>query len=86
MAFSGSPQASWIDNFYMTFITVATIGYSEVVDLSAHPYGRLLTVAISVEGIATMSSLFSTFLALLIESDLNATLRRRRMERNIAAL
>ena len=82
----GSPQASWIDSFYMTFITVATIGYSEVVDLSAHPYGRLFTVAISVVGIATMSYLFSTFLALLIESDLNANLRRRRMDRHIAAL
>ena len=82
----GSPQASWIDSFYMTFITVATIGYSEVVDLSAQPYGRLFTVAISVVGIATMSYLFSTFLALLIESDLNANLRRRRMDRHIAAL
>ena len=82
----GSPQASWIDSFYMTFITVATIGYSEVVDLSGSPYGRLFTVAISVVGIATMSYLFSTFLALLIESDLNTTLRRRRMERHIAAL
>lgn len=82
----GAPKASWIDSFYMTFITVATIGYSEVVDLSGAPHGRLFTVAISVVGIATMSYLFSTFLALLIESDLNATLRRRRMERHISAL
>ena len=85
-ALGRAQNASWIDSFYMTFITVATIGYNEVVDLSAHPYGRLFTVAISVVGIATMSYLFSTFLALLIESDLNATLRRRRMERHISAL
>jgi voltage-gated potassium channel len=70
----------------MTFITVATIGYSEVVDLSTHPMGRLFTVAIALVGIVTLSYLFSTFLALLIESDLNAALRRRRMERQIAAL
>lgn len=82
----GRPGASWIDSFYMTFITVATIGYAEVVDLSAHPLGRLFTVAISVVGIATLSYLFSTFLALLIESDLNAAFRRRRMERQIAGL
>ena len=82
----GRPHASWVDSFYMTFITVATIGYSEVVDLSAHPMGRLFTVAISVVGIATMSYLFSTVVALLIESDLNGTLRRRRMERQIAAM
>lgn len=82
----GRPHASWIDSFYMTFITVATIGYAEVVDLSAHPLGRLFTVAISLVGIVTLSYLFSTFLALLIESDLNAAFRRRRMERQIASL
>ncbi|MDE2607043.1 MAG: potassium channel protein [Burkholderiales bacterium] len=82
----GRPAASWIDSFYMTFITVATIGYAEVVDLSAHPYGRLFTVFIALVGIVTLSYLFSTFLALLIESDLNATFRRRRMERQIARL
>jgi len=84
--FIGRPQASWIDSFYMTFITVATIGYAEVVDLAHHPYGRLFTVAVAVVGIVNLSYLFSTFLALLIESDLNATFRKRRMERQIAAL
>ncbi|HVZ46690.1 MAG TPA: potassium channel family protein [Ramlibacter sp.] len=82
----GWPHASWVDSFYMTFITVATIGYAEVVDLSASPAGRLFTVAIAVVGIATMSYLFSTFLALLIESDLNETFRKKRMDRHIAAL
>lgn len=82
----GRPAASWIDSFYMTFITVATIGYGETVDLTHHPYGRLFTVAIAVVGIANLSYLFSTFLAWLIESDLNATFRRRRMERQIAGL
>ena len=82
----GRPRASWIDSFYMTFITVATIGYGEVIDLTHHPYGRLFTVAIAIVGIVTMSYLFSTFLALLIESDLNAAFRKRRMERHIAAM
>ncbi len=82
----GRPTATWIDSFYMTFITVATIGYGEIVDLTHHPMGRLFTVGISLVGIVTMTYLFSTFLALLIESDLNAALRKRRMERQIAAM
>ena len=82
----GSPQATWIDSFYMTFITVATIGYGEIVDLSQHPMGRLFTVFIAVIGIGTMSYLFSTFVALLLESDLNATLRKKRMKKEIARL
>jgi voltage-gated potassium channel len=84
--FIGRPSASWIDSFYMTFITVATIGYGETVDLSAHPYGRLFTVGIAIVGIGTMSYLFSTLVALLLESDLNSVLRRRHMQRQIAGM
>ena len=80
----GRPAATWIDSFYMTFITVATIGYAEVIDLSHHPMGRLFTVGIAVVGIATMSYLFSTFVALLLEADFNAALRKRHMQRQIA--
>ncbi len=82
----GAPNATWIDSFYMTFITIATIGYGEVVDLSQHPMGRLFTVFISVLGIGTLSYLFSTFVAVLIDSDLNAELRKKRMEKDIAKL
>lgn len=79
-------KASAMDALYMTFITVATIGFGEIVDLSHHPLGRLFTVFLSVVGIGTMSYLFSTFVALLLESDLNAVLRRKRMEKEIARL
>ncbi len=82
----GRPNATWIDSFYMTFITVATIGYGEVIDLSHHPMGRLFTVFIAVLGIGTMSYLFSTFVALLLESGLNTALRRKRMEKEISRL
>lgn len=80
----GSPNASWIDSFYMTFITVATIGYGEIVDLNGHPGGRLFTVFIAVLGIGNMSYLFSSSVALLLESDLNAGLRKKRMLNEIA--
>lgn len=82
----GYPTATWVDSFYMTFITVATIGYGEIIDLTHHPMGRLFTVFIAVIGIGTMSYLFSTFVALLLESDLNSALRKKRMEQRIAAL
>jgi voltage-gated potassium channel len=82
----GSPTATWIDSFYMTFITVATIGYGEVVDLTHHPMGRLFTIFIATVGIATASYLFSTLVALLLESELNIALRKKRMEKQIAKL
>ena len=77
----GRPSATWIDSFYMTCITVATIGFSETVDLSRHPMGRLFTVGIAFLGIGTMTYMFSTFVALLLESDLNTALKRKRMKR-----
>jgi voltage-gated potassium channel len=82
----GRPVATWIDSFYMTFITIATIGYGETVDLSHHPMGRLFTVFIATVGIATLSYLFSKLVALLIDADLNADLRKKRMDKHIATL
>ncbi|MBL8382208.1 MAG: potassium channel protein [Burkholderiales bacterium] len=82
----GGEQASWIDSFYMTFITVATIGYGETIDLTNHPGGRLFTVAIAFVGIGAMTYMFSTITAWILESDLNQSIRRRRMERDIAGL
>ena len=82
----GQPHATWIDSFYMTFITVATIGFGETVDLSQHPMGRLFTVAIAMVGIGSMSYLFSTLVALLIDADLDTDLRKKRMHKAIAKL
>ena len=82
----GAPNATWVDSFYMTFITVATIGYGEIVDMSQHPGGRLFTVFISVVGIGTITYVFSTFVALLVDSDINTALRNKRMEKEIARL
>jgi voltage-gated potassium channel len=82
----GRPNASWIDSFYMTFITVSTIGFGETIDLNHHPMGRLFTVMVAVTGIGAMSYVFSTLVALLVDSDLNVNIRRKRMEKEIAKL
>lgn len=82
----GRPNASWIDSFYMTFITVSTIGFGETIDLNHHPMGRLFTVLVAMLGIGAMSYVFSTLVALLVDSDLNVHRRRKRMENDIARL
>ena len=82
----GGPQTTWLDAFYMTFITVATIGYGEVVDLSHSPAGRVFTIAIAFVGIGTMTYMFSTVTALILETDLNTVLRRKRMEKEITRM
>jgi voltage-gated potassium channel len=82
----GGGTYSLLDCFYMTFITIATIGFSEIVDLSAHPEGRVFTVFIGFAGIAAMTYLTSTVTAFLIEGRINEALWRRRMDKHIHRL
>lgn len=77
---------SWFDCFYMTFITVATIGYGEIIDMSSNQPARVLTVIIGILGAGNLSLLFSVVTVALLETDLNGTLRRKRMEKTIKKL
>jgi voltage-gated potassium channel len=80
----GQGEPTVMDALYMTFITVATIGFAEVVDVGQG--GRLFTMFLGFVGIAGTWYLFSTFTAFILETNLNQAYRRRRMERTIAAM
>ncbi len=82
----GSVKYSWVDCFYMTFITISSIGFSEVVDVSHYEYGRLFTVFIGITGIGMMGYVLSTFTAFMLESDLNIEWRRGKMRQKIAKM
>ncbi len=82
----GGDKYSLLDCFYMTFITIATIGYGEIVDLSEHPGGRVFTMVIAVAGISVMTYMTSIVTAFLIEGHISEALWRRRMEKHIHKL
>ena len=82
----GGPHYSWMDCFYMTFITIATIGYGEIVDVTRYEYGRLFTVFIGISGIGVLGYVLSTVTAFMLESDLNESRRRKKMHQRIAQL
>lgn len=77
---------SWFDCFYMTFITITTIGFGEIIDMSSNQPARVLTVIIGILGAGNLSLLFSVVTVALLETDLNGTLRRKRMEKAIKKL
>lgn len=77
---------TWFNCFYMTFITVATIGFGEVIDMSSNPTARAFTVVIAIFGTGTLTLLFSIVTVAILETDLNGSLRRKRMEKLIKRL
>ena len=82
----GGPRYSLVDCLYMTFITIATIGYGEVVDLSQSPGGRIFTMIIGWAGIANTWYMMSMITAFIVEGEINVALRRKRMLNSIARL
>lgn len=77
---------TWFDGFYMTFITVTTIGFGEIIDMTHNTPARAFTVLLGILGAGTLSFVFSAVTVFVLETDLNGTLRRRRMEKQIMKL
>lgn len=75
--------ASAFDAFYMTFITVATIGYAETIDLTGSTGGRLFNVAIAISGIGAVWVMFSNFTALLLARAMDPARMRARLLREV---
>jgi len=80
--FIGGEQYSFLDTFYMTLITISTIGFGEVVDLSANPVGRAFTIFIAISGIGVLFYIVTNLTALVVEGELTKSFRRRKMEKN----
>lgn len=74
----------WFDGFYMTLITMTTVGYGEVHPLS-HA-GRVFNVFLILASVIAGGFLVATATQAMLEFELGIVLGRRRMEREIAKL
>lgn len=72
------------DAFYMTLITISTVGFGEIKPL--HPAGRLLTIFIIVSGISLLTYSLSQIATIFIEGELRKILGRKKMERQLTKL
>ena len=79
--FEGMP---FFDAFYMTLITISTVGFSEIKPLSIS--GRIITILIISTGITTMAYTIGTLLRMFIEGELGRIFGRKKLERNISAM
>ena len=74
----GGHEHNLIDAIYMTVITLTTVGFGEIIDMSQSPLGRIFSVASLLGGMGIV--------AFVIEGQLHDIFRRRRMENRIAQL
>ncbi|MFH1136129.1 MAG: potassium channel protein [Pseudomonadota bacterium] len=73
-----------LDSFYMTVITLATIGYGEIRPLS--PGGRIFTIFLIFFGVGNVAYLVGQLTRAMVEGSLQRVLGRRKLEQQIKNL
>ena len=72
------------DAFYMTIITISSVGFSEVKPLSQ--IGRIITIIVIVSGISVLTYTLGQVARIFVEGELRRILGRRKLEKQISAL
>ncbi|MCC7430274.1 potassium transporter TrkA, partial [bacterium] len=84
--FIGERNYSVLDCFYMTIITIISIGYGEIIDMTGKPYGRVFTIIVALSGIGVLTYTFSYLTAFLADGNFAEGIRRKRMEKILAKM
>jgi voltage-gated potassium channel len=74
----------WFDGMYMTLITMTTVGYGEIHELT--PTGRIFNTFLILASVMAGGLLIGTFTQAVLEFELGAYLGKKRLERDIAKL
>jgi voltage-gated potassium channel len=75
---------NFFDSFYMTIITLTTVGYREIHDLSLH--GQIFTVILIIGGVGTVLYALSTGAKFVLEGELQEIYGRKRLEKKLKDL
>lgn len=75
---------SFLDGFYMTLITISTVGFREVAPLT--PLGKFFTAAIILAGISTAAYTLATVIEFMVEGHFSGLVGRRTMEKKVLQL
>jgi voltage-gated potassium channel len=75
---------TFFEGFYMTVITISTVGFSEIKPLTLQ--GRVLTVLIIFMGVGIGGYVLSTIFRLIVEGEIRRSFGRRKVEKQILAL
>lgn len=72
---------SFLDSIYMTIITLASVGYKEVKELSEN--GRIFTIFLIIGGVGTVLYALNNGAKIILEGEIKEIFGRRRLEKRI---
>lgn len=72
---------TFLDAFYMTIITLASVGYKEVRELSEN--GRIFTIFLIIGGVGTVLYALNNGAKIILEGELKEVFGRSRLEKRI---
>jgi len=75
---------NYLDSIYMTIITITTVGFKEIHDLSFS--GKLFTIILIISGVGTVLYALSTGAKLVLEGELQEIYGRKRLEKQLKEL
>ena len=79
-------QERFIDCLYMTVISITTVGYGEVLDVSGSIPAQIFTMVLITVGMGFILYAISSMAAIFIEGELSGVHRRKRMNKKIKNL
>ena len=82
----GGPGVTLLQALYMAVITLAGVGYGEIVDTSHNPALRIFNMFVVGFGVMITVYVFSVVTAFLVEGEIRNLFRRRTMQKRIQAL
>jgi voltage-gated potassium channel len=82
----GGPSVTFLQALYMAVITLAGVGYGEIVKTENNPPLRVFNMGVVLFGVAVTVYVFSVVAAFLVEIEATNPFWRRRMQKRISEL
>ena len=77
------PEITLFDSFYMTIITLSTVGYGEIFDISDNTPARIFTILVILIGMSNLIFVLTAVTSSIINGHLNQFFRRKKMKQTI---
>jgi voltage-gated potassium channel len=82
--FGGEPK--FLDCVYMTVVSLTTVGYGEVIEVSGNATAQVFTMLLITFGMGIILYGISSLTALILEGELSGILRKKKMAKQIDKL